>query len=219
MRKILGFAGPKSSGKTTAYDIVRENFPEVQEITLALHMKKVCAKVFNFDEVLCHDPKLKEVLLADPISLEKSHIENIFEKFNITKDQFTYDDHIRPHVGKLLETPRQVLQYIGTEVLRPIDDLIHVKFATSNLPDNGILVVTDMRFENEFNYFKDNFEGEFYPYHINCTRAELAAEGDTHPSETDRHKFKHLCKSLDNNRSIHAFRTLVKEEVRSLYES
>jgi len=219
MRKIVAFAGSKGAGKSTAFEILHGNFRGVHDIALAGHLKLAASEVFNLDQRLFHDQNLKESPLANFITLDSDQIMDVFFKFNLIQDKdFNYDDHVRPHIGKLIETPRKLLQYLGTEVLHPIDPLIHVKYVTKKLPENGLIVITDLRFANEFEYLYDNFE-EFIPYHIENNHAEMAAEGDTHPSETDRHKFKHKCQTLDNNGTIYQFKGLVKKTVQEVYNA
>tara|TARA_R110000868_G_C10973188_1_gene771535 strand:+ start:73738 stop:74397 length:660 start_codon:yes stop_codon:yes gene_type:complete len=214
-RKIIAFAGSKGAGKSTAFETLNNNYPNVYDVTLAGHLKEVTAEIYNVDMQLFLNPKLKEVDLIDPICLEPNQINKLFELFEV--DDFNYDNHVRPHVGKILETPRQLLQYLGTNVLHPIDPLIHAKYATKHLPKDGLVVITDLRFEDEFNFFYKDYKDEFTPFNINNTAAERAAEDDNHKSETDRHKFKHLCKQLDNNGTIYQFKGLVKSAVTELY--
>lgn len=220
MRKIVAFAGSKGAGKSTAFETLRNNYKDVYDVTLAGHLKMVCSKVFNLDEKLFHDQNLKEAPLADPITLQAKEIEDVLILFSLIRDKdYNYDNHIRPHVGKLIETPRQLLQYMGTDVLHPIDSLIHANYVTKNLPKDGLIVITDLRFANEFDFFYNNYKEEFTPYHINNLKAERMAEGDTHPSETDRHKFKHLCTQLDNNGTIYQFKGLIKSKIEELYNA
>lgn len=220
MRKIIAFAGPKKSGKTTAYQALNAQYSNVHEVALAGHLKSVASKIFNLDSRLFNDQNLKEVDLAEYIELSPKNIEDIFILFGLTEKEYTYDKHIRPHVGKLIKTPRQLLQYIGTEVLHPIDPLIHAKFMIKNkLPKDGIVVLTDLRFKNEFDFFLENYKNEFVPLHINNNNAEMASADDNHPSEKDRLKFKHECIQIDNNSTLYAFKSLVKKKLEEIYNA
>lgn len=220
MRKIIAFSGPKTSGKTTAYEALSSQYKGVQEVALAGHLKTVASRVFRLDERLFHDQALKESDLADYVELTPKNIEDIFILFGLTEKEYSYDNHIRPHIGKVLETPRKLLQYIGTEVLHPIDPLIHAKYLVRHkLPDDGIVVLTDLRFKNEFDFFIRNYNSEFVPFHINNSRAELASADDNHPSEKDRLKFKDVCIPLDNNSTLYAFKRLVKHKLEEVYNA
>jgi len=101
-----------------------------------------------------------KIALADPIK-------------RLVKDVFALDDHTvydREAREQELErwegwTVRKLLQYIGTELFRDnIDDSIWVKSLWYKIQDDKCnnYVVTDVRFPNELQYFKDNAEeGEF----------------------------------------------------------
>jgi hypothetical protein len=220
MRKIIAFAGPKTSGKTTAMEALGAKYRDVHGLALAGHLKDVCAKIFSLDQKLFHDQNLKEADLAEYVELTPKKIEDIFILFGLGDNDYNYDEHIRPHIGAILETPRRLLQYIGTEVLHPIDPLIHAKFLVKNLlPESGIVVLTDLRFKNEFEFFKTNYAKEFVPFHINSTRAEMAAAGDKHPSEMQRHEFKADCIQLDNNSTLYAFKDLVRKNLEEVYHA
>lgn len=210
-RVIIAFAGSKGSGKTTSFDIIKDTFENVHEVMLAGLLKKVCSEVFGFDETRLVDLAYKEEELEDPIMLTKDNLEKIVSQFT---DTINFDTQIRPFMGKILDTRRQVLQYIGTDVLHEVDKLVHTKTAVANMPKDGIIVVTDLRFEEEFNYFKENHADEFFPFYIRNSAAEIAAEGDTHPSETQLHNFKNKCDLIDNNFSLADLRTKVINSVR-----
>jgi len=102
----------------------------------------------------------KKIALADPIK-------------RLVKDVFALDDHtVYDRVAREQElerwngwTVRKLLQYIGTELFREnIDDAIWVKSLWYKIQDDrdSNYVVTDVRFPNELQYFKDNAkDGEF----------------------------------------------------------
>ena len=102
----------------------------------------------------------KKIALADPIK-------------RLVKDVFVLDDHTvydRVAREQPLEhwpdwTVRKLLQFVGTELFRDrIDDAIWVKslwYRICNDKTNNY-VVTDIRFPNELQFFRDNAkEGEF----------------------------------------------------------
>ncbi len=213
MRKIVAFAGSKGSGKTTAFEEVLNNFPGVTELTFAGKLKNVCSEIFNLDQSKLHLQDYKEKYLDEPVNLEKEQLTKIIEAFGYTAD---YDTHVRSHVGMILETPRQLLQYIGTDVLHKVDPEIHIKSVLKQLPNDGLVVITDLRFKQEFDYFNDNFKGEFVPFYINNNKAEVAAEGDTHKSEKDLQTFKHKCVLINNNLSLEDYKKLIVKSVKDV---
>lgn len=208
-RKIIAFAGSKAAGKTTAFTITSEVYPNVHELTFAGHLKKSCSEVFNIDLNRFNDQNLKERTMEDPVYLDEESLLQVIQKFNRTADR----ELIRPFVGKMIDTPRQLLQFVGTEVLRKVDLLIHIKYAVENMPKDGIVLITDMRFLNEFEYFYENHPNEFTPFYIKNNQAEMIAESDTHPSERQLLLFRDRCKLLENNGTLQEFNILVKSKI------
>lgn len=216
MRTILAFTGVKFSGKTTAFNIIKDKYPYVQEIQLAKKLKDECAKVFKIDRPLFDDPKLKEVSLETPIYLTKENVTQIIQAYGVQPD---YDLHVRQHVGMVLESPRRVAQYIGTEVLRTVSEDIHCIGATMDMKPSGLYVVTDMRFPNEYNFFKKNYNSEFFPFHIQNNQAELGGAGDMHPSERQVLETAKNCKKISNNASLSDLQETVLTEVEEVFKS
>lgn len=196
MAKLVAFCGAKESGKSTSAELFRQAVnAATEEVAFAGHLKKTCAKVFKIDIKYFLDTKLKEAELENYVRLTKEAIEQIFQEFDI--QVFDYDKHIRPHMGQVFDTPRKILQYVGTEVLHPLDKNIHVNITLKKLNPEVITVATDLRFPQEFDALKDN--KDFIPVYVNNKKAEDAAAADTHASEQGWKQFKHLCIELDNN--------------------
>lgn len=206
MSKIVAFCGSKFSGKSTSATFLKELVKTpVEEIAIAGHLKEVCAEVFNLDMNLFLDPALKEVELENFIVLEAPLIQRVLKKFNVLKQD--YDTQVRPHIGKICRTPRALLQYIGTEVLHPIDPLIHVKVAVAKKDPNKITLITDLRFPAEFDYLKKNFESSFYPVYVRNPAAEIRAAVDSHASERKYVEFVSRCRLLNNEGSLQDLRS------------
>lgn len=200
-RTIIGLTGAKGGGKTTSFGIIQAEFPTVQEITLANRLKNASAEVLGILRSHFDDPAVKEKEMATPVTLNEENVTKIIEFFDYKAD---FELHVRPHMNKVLHTPRQVAQYVGTEILRNVDEQIHCKGAVLGLPEDGIFVVTDMRFWNEFNFFNDNPDVDFYPLYISNNHAEAKAAGDNHPSERYVLEIAKRCQRIDNNGSLAA---------------
>lgn len=203
MKTIIGLTGAKGSGKTTSFTIFTQVLPTIQEITLANRLKNASAHVFNIPRQDFDDPRVKEKELESPVTFNAQNTKAIIEFFGMTPD---YDKHIRPHIGKVLHTPRQIAQYVGTEVCRNVDEQIHCKGAVLGLPENGVFVVTDMRFWNEFHFFNDNPAVRFIPLYVSNSVAEAKAAGDAHVSEKYVLEIGKKCRTIDNNGDMAALR-------------
>lgn len=213
-KKLVAFCGAKESGKSTSAILFKDLIGQpTVEVAFAGHLKEVCSQVFDVEMKYFLEPKLKERELNDYKQLTKERVEKIFELFDVTT--FDYDKHIRPHTGQVFDTPRKILQYVGTEVLHPIDPLIHVNVTLKKINPDVITLVTDLRFPQEFDalYGRE----DFLPVHVQNTRAELAAEADSHASEKGWQKFKDRCVVLDNNGPISKLtdnlKQMIKEKV------
>lgn len=199
MGKIIAFCGAKESGKSTSADLFKTLVKsKTSDVAFAGHLKTTCSKVFNIEMKYFLDTKLKETELDSYVNLTRDNIELVFKEFEI--ETYDYDTHIRKHVGQVFDTPRKLLQYIGTELLHPLDKLIHVNFTLKKVDPDAITLVTDLRFPQEFDAL---FAREdFVPVHVHNVRAEKAAEADSHASEKGWQKFKDRCYTLDNNGSL-----------------
>ena len=205
--RVIAFCGSKGAGKSTSYDIFKTYYEgEIEEIALAGFLKMACAKVFGVDMEHFTNPELKEKELEDYVVLSA---ENVTQLLNLFECEFDNQTHVRPHIGTVLETPRRVLQYVGTEVLRPIDSLIHARIVAKNMNPDVLTVITDLRFENEFDFF--NAYDSFVPVYVKNSSAEHAASFDQHPSELGLHKFKTKCVVLNNEGSLQDLEGKVKE--------
>lgn len=194
MVQVIGIAGAKGSGKTTSYEMISNMYGKVTERTLAGRIKEVCSEVFNVAPEHFEYQSLKNEYFTNPITLHESQVVDCIKGFDLEAG------NVNKHIGKQLFTPRQILQYIGTEVLREIEEDIHIKYVMDNLPEDGICVITDVRFTNELEYI-EQIENSLL-IHLDNDKAEKAAEGDNHPSELERHSFKHRCVSVDNNGNL-----------------
>lgn len=211
---VIAFCGSKGSGKSTSATIFKELFVgPTEELAFAGHLKNVCSKVFSVDMENFINPALKERELDTYVVLNKTNIDQVFKAFNI--DLFTFDDHIRPHMGQIFDTPRQLLQYIGTNLLHPLDPLIHVKMTMALKDPDKLTILTDLRFSQEFDFLCQRLD--FLPVYVYNPHAEYAASGDLHPSETQLQTFKGKCEKVENIGDFEMLRTNLKEIIKDFY--
>ena len=176
MKKLIAFCGAKESGKSTSAELFKRLVTtKTAEVAFAGHLKNVCSKVFGIEMINFLDTKLKESELESYVNLNRQNIEEVFAEFDIT--HFEYDKHIRPHCGQVFDTPRKLLQYIGTDLLHPLDKLIHVNITMKKIDPDAITLITDLRFPQEFDAMASR--PDFLPVYVNNTRAENAAEVDS----------------------------------------
>lgn len=213
---IIAFCGSKGSGKSTSATLFKElSGLQTEEIAIAGHLKEVSSHVFGVEYDKFINPSLKEVELETYIVLDAKSVQAVLTQFFVA--DYDFDKIVRPHIGRVLRTPRALLQYIGTEVLHAVDPLIHVKAAIQKKDKSKMTVITDLRFAAEFDYFNTSSPFMFMPVYVKNSAAEVAASADAHPSERQFEQFKTRCRLLDNEGSMSELgdkiRDLVKEVV------
>ena len=153
---IIGFAGKIGSGKDTAGEYLAKEYG-FKRIAFADNLKYMAMTVFDLTYNQCHDREEKEADLDSPITVNEKHIIELIyyvekiNKWKITTNQIdnlyeTYDPQL------FLNTPREVLQYLGTELVRTCIDADYHAKVVKNIIDSykwDNVVVTDCRFPNE----------------------------------------------------------------------
>lgn len=203
MSVIIGLVGAKGAGKTTAFKFIQAADDDAVEITLAAKLKDVCAQVFDIPRFHFDSHDFKEVELSNPAYMQADMVKSIFQKYDSLEGN---EDKVRKHVGKILFTPRQIAQYVGTEVLRDLHPDIHCQAAlkAADLTTTSLGIVTDLRFPNEFEFFNKTAE-LFVPIYIKNTKAESYAAGDTHASEAYLFDLAKKSTKVDNESTIEDF--------------
>ena len=160
---IVAVCGKRGHGKSTLADYLVKTH-QFTELTLAGPLKRACQEIFGFTDMQVHDARCKEQV-----------------------DSF----------WKV--TPREVLQKVGTELFR---DQLPKLFPTmsqiwiqslmrqlSALPDGARVVITDVRFPDEFRALHNLgalmvrvVRPDYVPKGDACSSALAAAA--QHPSET-----------------------------------
>nr|BFD64809.1 hypothetical protein BdHM001_34900 [Bdellovibrio sp. HM001] len=87
-----------------------------------------------------------------PVVLNLVDLMTVIDLFDIpvTNDNV---DKLEKFVGKVIRTPREGAQFLGTDVLREFDPDIHVNFAKKKMDPSKVAVVSDSRFHNELDAF------------------------------------------------------------------
>jgi hypothetical protein len=156
---IIAFAGKKFAGKDTAAEVFIKKHGFVA-VGLADELKDICSVSLNINRQDMDNPSLKEVPFTKPIILNDINLNNIIHtlkhrKIPVTSDQ---QERILKHQGKELTSIRNVLQYVGTEVIRTeISDNIWLELFDRKVlgSEYNNIVITDARFKNERDHLKN----------------------------------------------------------------
>lgn len=141
---ILGFCGRKRSGKTTLAKFMQEEYNAII-ITIADYLKNLCCDLINctYEEL---NEKKDNGYTFDVVPNEKWY-KIIDEKTNIGIENIKKELD-----GKHITNIRQLLQVIGTDVIRKYDEDWHVKQMIKEIEsysETKLIVVDDVRFPNE----------------------------------------------------------------------
>lgn len=188
---VIGITGQMGAGKDTTARILKKAIGEAYSKDGIKHLEYECLTVPMAQ-------KLKEVVavmggLPDYKWFDSQEFKSTSSPFFIKGEKVTW---------------RQMLQLVGTEGLRSIDPNIHCQMF-HNLLNNkkqSIVLVPDIRFDNEAQYIKDNFNGII----LRVTRPETDKPRNeiTHDSEKGISRSL-IDMSFTNDQDINFFGQLV----------
>jgi hypothetical protein len=149
---ILGIAGRARHGKDSIADILVKEFG-FKRIALADPLKQICSEVFKIPLQCFYKDELKDSAFIEPEIIDIYHIERLVKQLteyvNITES--IVQNLNTNGVGKELKSPREILQFVGTDLCRNhVSDTIWLDiFSATVKKAEGNLVCTDARFQNE----------------------------------------------------------------------
>lgn len=227
--KIIGFIGPKGSGKDTAAGILVKAKKARNKLSFAGPLKEICSEVFDISLNNFNDPALKELPLAKPIQLNSRVLRQVkiacaarLPEIDPETEMFRYVSTcpINGVEHRICKTPRELLQIIGTDLIRKnmykdwhleaaFSDLVLGKLAPS-----ATYCVTDIRFPNELELLQNKFGDAFTAYYVERPEAEKALEESTHESEKNVIVLRSMIGDknvLKNTKGLKEFEKAVKE--------
>lgn len=163
---MYGITGYKFSGKDTFANMVGE--PYVID-HFASKLKTICCDVFNLSMTLFTDSNLKERTFYKPVIID--NYLSVLERATGLA--------LKPK-GLVASTPRQLLQYVGTEYVRDSCDLYWVDSLVSKFSAETKVLVPDLRFLNEA-YALKAAGGKI----IRILRVDAPVNVDMHQSEIE----------------------------------
>lgn len=179
---IIGIGGAKRSGKNTCASYLVDKYG-FTELAFAGPLKQLCEETFILGSEYFNDQELKEKPLWQPITISLDDVMYMRSALNDRYDVEITGDHALAMAnlanGKKFNTPREILQFVGTELVRNcVDRDYWIKAMTNDVRGHARVVVTDCRFPNERQLIRD------LGGHLIRTDRSGLATGDTHASET-----------------------------------
>lgn len=189
---IIAISGKKQSGKNTVSDMIADILDkkrdiEIEEGSFAKILKEFLAKIIGVDSGMFEDEQFKTKSLGEEFDIvDKSKIESKVLYSNIT--------------------PRFLMEYVGTELIRKqwnkniwvyglLNKYKEIRRKYNFDNKQLVFVVSDLRFRNELEIFKRE---ERNLYTIRVVRNEVAQESKSE-SETDLDNYKDWDYVIYNN--------------------
>lgn len=150
---ILALSGKKKSGKDTISDFLVKDQGFIK-LSLATPLKDLLIRVFRIDKELLYDDNKKDKELDDFITIDYSHLDKIrdviTEEWGFGIDYETREN-IEEFYGMEIKTPRQLMQTIGTDLIRKNirDDVFIVLLLEQIKKTQRPIVIADARLQNE----------------------------------------------------------------------
>ena len=137
---IVGLAGRMGSGKSTlSNELLKKGF---KKVAFADYLKKSLSETYEIDLYRMYNPVKKSELLENDILWNENYANKLFNICNINDFNIKIEN-------KKFSTLRELMQYVGSDVLRVYDKDFHVKKTIEQLSDNENYVFDDFRFPNE----------------------------------------------------------------------
>lgn len=151
--RIIGLGGAKGSGKNTVarFFVESERFTEV---ALADPLKNILIKITRLEPKYFHDQNLKEKELPYFVTIDHDFLDKLYSivenEWGINVN-FEQRDQIDCFAGTVVKTPRELMQMVGTDILRRYirDDIWLVLLFAKIKEISGDVIVNDVRFKNE----------------------------------------------------------------------
>lgn len=187
MKYIINIAGKAGSGKTTIAEYIEEKY-KAKHLSWAKNLKVMCMYVFELNEhqVFTQDGKIEK--FNKPITVNLEHIHKIINWMKETID-FSFTENVPQNaldgvLGTKLETPRQVLQYVGTDICRKLYQNYHTDVVKkeANECEEQFIVISDTRFDNELDLPK---QWNRKVINVKIKRSNNNIQAGTHISEQD----------------------------------
>lgn len=184
---IVCCVGRKRSGKDTFFEELNRHLPHSYRMSFADNIKKISSNVFNIPLEMFHDNETKDKKLKLDWSTDNLEL-----------------------------SPRDMCIQIGSSLKSVFGKnfWIDQAFSKGINKDDGVCVVTDVRYTNEIEYIIENFEN-YMIFYIDADDRLGPMPDNAHDSETTvyviKEKYKKYITVIDNNKDEESFKNTVKK--------
>jgi hypothetical protein len=209
MKDIIAITGYAGSMKCQATFIAQSLFPEAKRIDIAKNLKKVLGKVFQIGQDNFYLNHLKDIDFEDPIYLTPELIDSTLRLYGIEAE---YHD-FKKFVGKMIYKPRELMDFMGTEVLQSFDKQIHIKREFLIADKADMYIVSDLKFLHELEYLRENSQTLQVLFMSNDVALQNAALRKS-VSEVEIHKVAKSAIHVDSNGSLESLRFNIEKYIK-----
>lgn len=194
---LISIIGAKNSGKSTSAQIIKDLIQDSTEIAIADKLKVELSLAYDLDLIHFHSQELKEQRFLYPLRTTLDKMCHMIEAFSRNPVRSIPYELIQNIATMEMYTPRELMQQWGTEFLRKLyGDNVHCENTTFQ---GKSIIVSDVRFKNEFNYVSRLKGFKHIPIYIENKEAEKKADNDGHISEQEYKTLRNRCFRIDNN--------------------
>lgn len=167
-RIVYGICGEKFHGKDFLASLIKQKNDAFEILHFADELKRLCSLVFGVPKNFFSDSKLKEKNIS-PIDIDHS-LPSLEKEVELSL----------PRLQRKASSARELMQLVGTEYIRSVQDDYWVNFIKRKIENNseGRFIVADVRYPNEEEMIK------FFGKTIETKRIDFSStQRDTHSSE------------------------------------
>lgn len=166
---VLGLNGNSKSGKDTVADYLISSYGWNGKIAFAGNLKDIVKHVFKLSSYDVETQEGKSQLFSKPVIFSRDHLSAIliwmskthgslgFPSIEARKEKLKI---LQSFIGSSLNSPREMLQLVGTEICRTVCENYHTDIIRNRLDIEGCWVITDVRYLNEADLVCNDFSGK-----------------------------------------------------------
>lgn len=172
--KIIGFAGKMRSGKSECARFLHDNYG-FTIVTIANSLKKLCVELLRLDNIEKLN-KLKNDNTIINVAFDEYTINTITRQADIAPELII--ETLKEHE---CHTVRELLQVIGTDIIRKYNPQWHIKRTINEIQEaikrgNCLIAIDDVRFPNELNAIEEVGGKVFYVVRNHISQNEHISE-------------------------------------------
>lgn len=207
MALVVGLHGPAGSGKDTVGDYLVNTCGWTKKLSYAANLKQMCRDIFFLSRFDVEEQAGKQALFTKPLTFTDRNLGSVMYWMSRTHGSYPLrkgsKEKVRSLVGTKLKNPRDVLQFVGTDICRELVPSYHLDIVNQQIKEepSGKFVVTDVRFPNEGDLILDVFSGHVFL--LERENIETKNINRKHPSESSMLDWGRFSGTINNYADDH----------------